>query len=61
MDKEKLAHELVEAIRTFAENPDNLENFESYLSYHFDAWMKKYAYNPESLVAEFKSFAEMKI
>ncbi len=58
---EQLAHEFVEAIRMFAEKPDNIDNFENYLSYHFDAWMKKYAYDPESLTSEVKHFAEMEI
>jgi hypothetical protein len=58
---EQLAHEFAEAIRMFAENPDNIDDFESYLSYHFDVWMEKYASYPEGLVSEFKHFAEMEI
>ena len=58
---EQLAHEFAEAIRVFAEKPDNIDNFESYLSYHFDVWMEKYASNPEGLVSEMKHFAEMEI
>ena len=58
---EQLAHEFAEAIRMFAEKPDNIDNFESYLSYHFDVWMEKYARNPEGLVSEMKEFAEMEI
>ena len=58
---ERLAQELVKAIRTFAEKPDNLENFENYLSHHFDVWYEKYANAPENLVGEFKRFAEMEV
>ena len=58
---DELAHEFVEAIRMFAEKPDNIDNFESYLSYHFDVWMEKYASDPESLTSEVKHFAEMEI
>ena len=58
---EQLAHEFAEAIRMFAEKPDNIDNFESYLSYCFDVWMEKYASYPEGLVSEMKRFAEMEI
>lgn len=58
---EKLAHEFIEAIRTIAEKSENLDNFESYLSNHFEAWMKEYANTPETLTAEIKHFAEMEI
>lgn len=58
---EKLAHEFAEAIRMFAEKPDNMDNFECYLSHHFDVWYEKYANTPESLVSEVKHFAEMEI
>ena len=58
---EKLAQEFVEAIKTFLEKPENLDNFELYLSHHFDVWLEKYANTPENLVSEFKQFAEMKM
>ena len=62
---EKLSHEFIEAIRTFAEKPDNIENFESYLGYHFEAWLEKFAHTSkesfESLVSEMKHFAEMEV
>ena len=61
MNNEECAKVFVEAIKTMASKPDNLDNFESYLSYHFDVWMGKFAYNPECLVSELKHFAEMKI
>lgn len=54
-----LAVKLADAIRTFDQNPDNLDNFESYLAYHFDVWMQQYAKDPEGLVSEFEYFANM--
>jgi hypothetical protein len=47
------------AILAFAEDREALENFESYLSYHFDVWMKKYACTPCGLCTEFNNFAQM--
>ena len=61
MKFEQLAHEFAEALRMFAEKPDNIDNFESYLSYHFDVWMETYANTPEKLTAEVKHFAEMEV
>ena len=61
MNNEELAKIFVEAIKTIVSKPDNLDNFESYLSYHFDVWMKKWASNPERLTSEVKHFAEMEI
>lgn len=51
------AKALCEAIRKFAENPTAIENFESYLSYHFDKWIEKYANTPEGLISELNHFA----
>lgn len=61
MSYESLAKQFCDAIKTLAEKPDNLFNLECYLSHHFHTWMKKYASVPEDLVAEMKSFAEMRI
>ena len=47
------------AIRELASNPDNLNNLESYLSYNFEAWLKKYASTPEGLAQELRQFANM--
>lgn len=58
---EKLAMEFIEAIKMLAEKPENMDNFECYLSHHFDAWMKTFAYDPTTLTAEVKHFAEMEI
>jgi TorA maturation chaperone TorD len=49
----------VNAIKALANNPNNLDNLESYLSWHFDKWLERYAHNPESLAGEMKNFAEM--
>ena len=61
MSNEECAKVFVEAIKTMASKPDNLDNFESYLSYHFDVWMEKWANSPEGLTSEVKHFAEMEI
>lgn len=50
-----------DAIRTIAEKPENINNMESYLTYHFTRWSNKYANNPEGLAMEMKSFAEMEM
>lgn len=57
MDNEKLAKRFCEAIMLFAENPENLDNFECYLSHHFDVWLKKWANTPENITFEFQNFA----
>lgn len=48
-----------DAIKLFSEQPDALENLESYLSYHFGAWLEKYANTPESMAAELYNFANI--
>ena len=58
---EKQATEFCEAIRTLANNTENLENLESYLSRHFSEWISKWANSPASLAEEMKEFAEMEI
>ena len=61
MNNKECATIFINAIKELAEKPENLENLESYLSFHFDEWMKKYASTPENLVCEIKHFAEMEI
>lgn len=56
---EDAAAKIAEAIRAFAKNPANLDNFESYLSIHFKSWMEKYANTPEDIAQEFANFAYM--
>ena len=48
---------LCNAIRKFAENPAAIENFEDYLSHHFEIWLEKYASTPDNLANEFKEFS----
>lgn len=59
MRYEELAHEFCESIKKLANNEDALNNMESYLSYHFDSWMKKWAYDPDSITVELENFAKM--
>lgn len=58
---EQTAKEFCNALRAIAGKPENLDNLESYLSYHFAEWMNKYANTPENITAELKSFADMEI
>ena len=55
------AAQFVTAIKTIAEKPENLDNLECYLSYHFDKWLEMWANTPETITAELKAFAEMNI
>lgn len=63
MKKENIenAKIFIDAIRTFAEKPQNLENFQSYLENHFGIWLEKFANTPQGIAGEMKSFAEMEI
>lgn len=61
MKHEQTAHQFTEAIKTIASKPENLENLEAYLSYHFPAWLEKFANTPENITAEMRAFAEMEI
>lgn len=60
-DTEEYARRFCKAIKTLAEKPANLDNLESYLSKHFNEWLRKFASTPEDMVAEMKAFADMKI
>ena len=55
------AAQFCNAIRELANKPENLQNLESYLEYHFDKWMEKYASTPDSMAAEMSEFAQMDI
>ena len=59
MNNKENAKALIAAIKKLAESSEHLDNFESYLSYHFDVWMEKYANDPDGLVSEFKQFSEI--
>lgn len=56
-----LAAQFIEHIKTLAAKPENLANFENYLSHHFPEWIKKHANTPEALVSEFREFAKMEV
>ena len=60
-DNKKFAKMFCDVIRTMSRKPENIENLENYLAYHFADWLKVYANNPEDIAMEMKSFAEMKI
>ena len=60
-EHEHTAAQFVAAIKTIAAKPENLENLELYLGYHFPEWMQKYANTPETITAELREFAEMEI
>ena len=55
------AAQFCNAIRELANKPENLQNLESYLGYHFDKWLEKYASTPEDMAAEMSIFAQMDI
>ena len=55
------AAQFCDAIRELANKPENLQNLESYLEWHFDKWMEKYANTPDGIAAEMSSFAQMDI
>ena len=61
MNNNELAKEFCAAIRTLAENPERLENFESYLNYHFNEWFSDFITCPENLIYEIQQFAEMEV
>lgn len=61
MDNKECAEMFAAAIRKFATKPENIDNFESYLSAHFDKWLEKFANTPENMAGEMKSFAEMEM
>ena len=58
-DNEKAASAFVAAIKTIASKPENLNNLEHYLTYHFTEWLCKYANTPEGIAAEMREFANM--
>lgn len=58
-DNQTLATGLCKALRTFAEKPENIDNFEYYLTQHFNKWFGTFACTPDGLVKEFNHFADM--
>ena len=55
------AAQFCNAIRELASKPENLQNLESYLEWHFDKWLEKYASTPDCMAAEMSDFAQMEI
>ena len=60
-NRDHVAAQFVEAIKTIASKPENLNNFQHYLGSHFDVWLKRYASTPEDITCELREFAEMEI
>lgn len=56
---EKEAAKFCAAIKKLAENENNLQNLETYLTYHFAEWLKVFADNPEKLTWEIEQFANI--
>lgn len=57
---EEQADRLCDAIKYMADDNNALENFNSYLSYHFDVWLNQYVNNNvENFVSEVEHFAHM--
>lgn len=56
---DKEARRLIEAIRRLASNEGNLLTMETYLSFHFQDWMEKFANTPEGMADEFESFSKI--
>ena len=55
------AAQFCNAIRELASKPENLQNLEGYLEWHFDKWLEKYASTPDCMAAEISDFAQMEI
>lgn len=53
------ARQFCATIKKLAANEAALENLESYLSMHFDTWMKEYADYPGGITDELERFAEI--
>lgn len=58
---EEQAKQFIEAIKTLAERPANLDNLETYLTYHFFEWLHRHASTPATMAAELHQFANMTI
>lgn len=49
----------IEAIKTIANKPENLDNLHLYLSMHFREWLAMFANTPEDIAGEMREFANM--
>ena len=54
---EAAAREFCAALSAIARNAEALDNLESYLSYHFQAWLQHYCTTPEGITEELQQFA----
>jgi hypothetical protein len=61
MNNQEATTIFIDSIKTLVNKPNNLDNLESYLSQHFDQWLKKFANSPENMAVELKNFADMEI
>ena len=50
---------VAEAIKALAKNEAALDNFEYYLSQHFEAWLSKFANTPSGMASELNDFAHV--
>ena len=57
MNNRQCAEMFINAIKTIAGKPENMANFEAYLSHHFDTWLEKYANTPEWIAREMHEFS----
>lgn len=57
----QIARQFCEHIRELASKPDNMDNFENYLSCYFGEWLGIWANTPESITGELRDFAQMEI
>lgn len=61
IDAAEKVETLINAIKAFNNNPDALDNFESYLNRHFTKWCKKYAATPAGFISELQHFSEIEV
>ena len=59
MRYQEQAKALCNALKAMTNNEYSIENFESYLSYHFDTWLRMYANTPDDMTAEIQHFANI--
>lgn len=56
---EKEARQVCAAIKKMAEKENTLDNFETYLSFHFKEWLEKFANTPQDMACELQEFAKI--
>lgn len=60
MTKKENAAIIAEALKRFSENPEAIENFESYLIHCFDAFYLRIKDQPENITYELDHFSRIK-